>query len=59
LARGRRSEACLERRRSEGIGPKFLKLCGSVLYRQVDIEAYEAACLATSTAARVASVQTA
>ena len=43
------SAATLERWRSEGIGPKFLKLCGRVLYRQVDIEAYEEACLATST----------
>jgi len=43
------SEARLPRWRSEGIGPKFLKLCGRVLYRQVDIEAYEESCLATST----------
>lgn len=43
------SEASLERWRSEGIGPKFLKICGRVLYRQVDIEAYEESCLATST----------
>jgi len=43
------SEATLERWRSEGIGPKFLKLCGRVLYRQVDIDAYEESCLATST----------
>lgn len=43
------SEASLERWRSEGIGPKFLKLCGRVIYRQVDIEAYEESCLATST----------
>ena len=48
-ARWRISEASLERWRSEGIGPKFLKLCGRVLYRQVDIEAYEESCLATST----------
>ena len=34
------SEATLERWRSEGIGPKFLKLSGRELYRQVDIEAY-------------------
>ena len=27
------SEACLERWRSEGIGPKFMKLKGRVLYR--------------------------
>ena len=32
-------------RRSAGIGPKFLKLCGRVLYRQADIEAYEEASL--------------
>ena len=31
------------------MGPKFLKLCDRVLYRQVDIEAYEESCLATST----------
>ena len=43
------SEASLERWRSEGIGPKFLKLPGRVLYRQVDIEAFEESCLATST----------
>ena len=43
------SEATLERWRSEGIGPKFMKLCGRVLYRQVDIEVYEESCLVTST----------
>lgn len=48
-ARWHLSEACLERWRSEGIGPKFIKLKGRVLYRQVDIEAYEESCLATST----------
>ncbi|MFZ1547160.1 MAG: helix-turn-helix domain-containing protein [Candidatus Nitrotoga sp.] len=41
------SEACLERWRSEDIVPKFMKLKGRVLYRQVDIEAYEESCLAT------------
>jgi predicted site-specific integrase-resolvase len=50
------SEATLERWRSEGIGPKFLKLCGRVLYRQVDIEAYEESCLATSTKTVTAQV---
>lgn len=49
------SEATLERWRSEGIGPKFLKLCGRVLYRQVDIEAYEESCLATSTKTQVSA----
>jgi hypothetical protein len=52
------SEAALERWRSEGIGPKFLKLCGRVLYWQVDIEAYEASCLHVSTSqVAVARVQ--
>ena len=40
-ARWHLREATLERWRSEGLGPKFLKLCGRVIYRQVDIEAYE------------------
>lgn len=48
-ARWNVSEASLERWCSEGIGPKFLKICGRVLYRQVDIESYEESCLATST----------
>ena len=43
------SEATRERWRSEGIGPMFLKLQGRVLYRLVDIEAYEASCLSIST----------
>lgn len=43
------SEATLERWRTEGIGPVFLKLQGRVLYRQVDVEAYEEACLRIST----------
>ena len=42
------SEATLERWRCEGLGPRFLKLCGRVLYRQVDSDAYEASCLATA-----------
>jgi len=43
------SEATLERWRSEGIGPVFLKLRGRVLYRQCDIEKYEESCLSSST----------
>ena len=46
------SEASLERWRSEGIGPVFLKLQGRVLYRLEDIEGYEAQCLHKSTSAR-------
>jgi len=44
----------LERWRTEGIGPKYLKLCGRVLYRLVDIEEYECACLMSSTSKAVA-----
>jgi len=43
------SEATLERWRSVGISPKFLKLPGRVIYRMVEIEAFEESCLATST----------
>jgi len=44
-----RSEASLERWRSEGIGPVFMKLQGRILYRLEDIEAFEAASLRQST----------
>ena len=43
------SEATLERWRSLGIGPLFLKLSGQVRYRLVDIEVFEESCLASST----------
>ncbi len=43
------SHATLERWRSEGIGPVFLKIQGRVLYRVEDIESYERECLRTST----------
>jgi hypothetical protein len=42
----------------DGIGPKFLKLYGRVLYRQADIDAYEESCLATSTKAIPAATTT-
>lgn len=47
------SEATLERWRSVGVGSKFLKLCGRVAYRQVDIEAYAESCLQISTSQSV------
>lgn len=47
------SEATLERWRSDGIGPFFLKLQGRVMYRLVDIEQYETKCLHKSTSAPV------
>ncbi len=53
--RWRISEASLERWRTEGIGPQFLKLPGRVLYRMVDIEAFEESCLSTSTKALAGS----
>ena len=43
--RWRMSEATLERWRSDRIGPAFLKIRGRVLYRHVDIEAFEVASL--------------
>ena len=46
------SEATLERWRSDGIGPVFLKLQGRVLYRLEDVEAYERECLRKSTSQR-------
>ena len=52
-ARWNISEATLERWRSERIGPQFLKLCGQVLYRKVDIETYEDSCLQISTSQSV------
>ena len=49
------SEATLERWRSEGIGPVFLKLQGQVRYRIEDIEAYEIDSLRKSTSTREVS----
>ncbi|PUE47514.1 terminase [Limnohabitans sp. 2KL-1] len=46
------SEATLERWRSEGIGPVFLKLQGQVRYRIEDIEAFEVNSLRRSTSTR-------
>lgn len=49
------SEATLERWRTEGIGPVFLKLQGRVLYRVEDVEAFEAESLRKSTSERVSA----
>ena len=43
--RWRMSEATLERWRRDRIGPAFLKILGRVLYRLIDIEAFEVASL--------------
>lgn len=47
------SEASLERWRTEGTGPAFLKLQGRVAYRLEDIEAFEAENLHKSTTERI------
>jgi len=46
------SETTLERWRSIGVGPAFLKLQGRIVYREQDLEAYEEQCLRQSTAQR-------
>lgn len=43
------AEATLERWRSDGTGPIYMKLQGRVLYRLEDIEAFEAESLRQST----------
>jgi len=50
------SESTLERWRSEGIGPVFLKLRGQVRYRDIDILAYEDQALHASTRYRAGTV---
>lgn len=49
------SEASLERWRTEGIGPIFLKLQGRIAYRLEDVEAFEAENLHKSTTERVSA----
>jgi predicted site-specific integrase-resolvase len=43
------SKDSLERWRSQGIGPKFLKIRGQIRYRLTDIKEYEESCLLTVT----------
>ncbi|WP_375542729.1 MULTISPECIES: helix-turn-helix transcriptional regulator [Dasania] len=43
------SEATLERWRSGGIGPIYVKLGGQVRYRREDVLEYEDSCLRKST----------
>lgn len=50
--RWNKSEGTLERFRSEGIGPRFLKIGGTVRYRLQDIEAYERDCLYDSASSK-------
>jgi len=43
--RWNKSEATIERYRSDGVGPVYLKIGGKVMYRIEDIEKFERACL--------------
>lgn len=43
--RWNKSEATIERYRSDGVGPKYFKIGGAVRYRLEDIEQFERACL--------------
>jgi predicted site-specific integrase-resolvase len=47
------AETTLERWRSMGIGPVYVKLPGRVVYRITDVEAYERRCLRRSTSESV------
>jgi len=47
------AETTLERWRSMGIGPVYVKLPGRVIYRITDVEAYERRCLRRSTSESV------
>lgn len=40
-----KAEATIERYRSEGTGPRYLKIGGKVLYRIEDVERFERDCL--------------
>ena len=48
-----KSEATIERYRSDGVGPAYLKIGGKVLYRQGDIEQFERDCLYVNPQSRV------
>lgn len=47
------AETTLERWRTLGIGPVYVKLPGRVVYRIADVEAYERRCLRRSTSESV------
>jgi len=47
------AETTLERWRSMGIGPVYVKLPGRVAYRITDVDAYERRCLRRSTSESV------
>jgi predicted site-specific integrase-resolvase len=47
------AETTLERWRTMGIGPVYVKLPGRVVYRITDVDAYERRCLRRSTSESV------
>lgn len=52
--RWNKSEATIERYRSDGVGPMYLKIGGKVMYRIEDIEQFELDCLYESPNSRIA-----
>jgi predicted DNA-binding transcriptional regulator AlpA len=50
-----KSEATIERYRSDGVGPHYLKIGGKVLYRLADIEQFEQDCLYANPQSRIAA----
>ncbi|MCK4135708.1 DNA-binding protein (plasmid) [Ralstonia solanacearum] len=47
-----KAEATIARYRSDGVGPRFLKIGGAVLYRQEDVERFELENLFDSSSSR-------
>lgn len=52
--RWNKSEATIERYRSDGAGPCYLKIGGKVMYRLEDVEQFERDCLYESPNSRIA-----
>jgi hypothetical protein len=55
--RWNKSVSTIERYRSDGVGPVYLKIGGKVMYRVDDVEAYEQACLYANPHSRIASAE--
>ncbi|MGV1045333.1 helix-turn-helix transcriptional regulator [Limnohabitans sp.] len=52
--RWNKSESTIERYRSDGVGPIYMKIGGKVLYRTKDVEDFELECLYSNPQARLA-----
>jgi len=55
--RWNKSVHTIERYRTEGVGPVYLKIGGKVMYRIEDVEAYEHECLYANPHSRIASAE--